>query len=121
MKTKEIIVCIIVLGLLMITMSNVFATGEIDFNSLENNTSNTTNTNTDDDFENIPVANTNTETNTNVASNVNTNIDKDGNPVNNAAGDLPKTGIDNSILIIVAICGISAIYAHKKIKDYNIK
>jgi len=35
--------------------------------------------------------------------------------------DLPQTGLSNAVIIILAICGISAIYAFKKIKEYDIK
>lgn len=48
------------------------------------------------------------------------------NTANNAANNmtnttLPKTGVANStsVIVLITICGISAIYAYNKIKDYK--
>ena len=51
------------------------------------------------------------------------------NTVNNAVNNTNKTnnttptthadaGLDQSVLLIIAICGISAVYAYKKIREY---
>lgn len=44
-------------------------------------------------------------------------------PVNNAVGNatLPKTGISDSVpvVVLIVIFGISAVYAYNKIKDYK--
>ena len=43
------------------------------------------------------------------------------NKVNNTTNTLPKTGIEDSPATIIMIIGvISAIYAYKKIRDYNV-
>ena len=36
---------------------------------------------------------------------------------------LPKTGVteDITVMFFIIVCAISAIYAYKKIRDYNIK
>lgn len=51
-----------------------------------------------------------------------TNTSVYNNTTNDATNTLPQTGIgDNTgMIIIVGICVISAIYAYKKIRDYNI-
>ena len=36
-----------------------------------------------------------------------------------ANGNLPKTGVDYTALIIMAVCAISGVYAYLKIRDYN--
>lgn len=43
------------------------------------------------------------------------------NTVNTVTTTLPKTGIANStpVVILIAIFGISAVYAYKKIRDYK--
>ena len=43
------------------------------------------------------------------------------NTVNTVTTTLPKTGIANStpVIILIAIFGISAVYAYKKIRDYK--
>ena len=111
-KTKELIVCIIsIVALILAVSTNVFAT---DINALlgqsndtftnieETNTNTTTNTNTN-------VSNTLLNTNTNVNTNANTNTTT-----------IPNTGVDYSVVLIIGVCVISAVYAHKKISDYNV-
>lgn len=41
----------------------------------------------------------------------------------NTTTTLPKTGVTDGyvVAILIAVCGISAIYAYRKIRDYNIK
>ncbi len=69
------------------------------------------------DVENIPEGeNTNTNLNTNNNSNTNTNT----NVNENRPATTPYTGIgDYSGLIFVAIFTVSAIYAYKKVREYN--
>ena len=67
---------------------------------------------------------TNNFTNTNNSTNNTTNnsTNRVNNTVNNATRNtttMPNTGVDYSILFIVAVCGVSAIYAYKKISDYK--
>jgi len=40
-------------------------------------------------------------------------------PNNSNKNELPDTGLDTPSIAIVAICVISAIYAYKKVRDYN--
>ncbi len=68
-------------------------------------------------------SNTNTNTNTNTNNNTNTNTNNNTNTNRNAntnSSKLPQTGIqDYTIGIMIIICIASAIYAYKKVKDYN--
>lgn len=116
-KTKEIIICVITVAVLMLTIvTDVFATGSID--ELLNDVNNTT-------FNTIPEENTtaNTTTNNTVNNAINNTVNNTtNNAVNNATSNnttMPNTGVDYSVVFIIAVCGISAIYAYKKIKDYN--
>ena len=68
--------------------------------NLENNT----------EFEEIIGTNTNTNVNTNINTNVN----------NNTTNTMPNTGVSYSSLVIIAIAAVSAVYAYKKIKEYNV-
>lgn len=119
-KTKELIICIIsIIVLCLAIATNVFATETPDLNSLMAN-NNTENNN----FEQIGEAtnNTNINTNTNVNTNTNTNINANinANTNTNTTKSIPYTGIDYSVIVIIAICGVSAVYAYKKIRDYNV-
>ena len=82
-------------------------------NSTENNTSKNTNAN-----------NANKNGNNTNTNNANANKNKNNNTNNSSIynnTDLPKTGVENSIpvVVLVAIFGISAVYAYKKIDDYK--
>ena len=122
-KTNLVKVVSILLGSLMVILfsTNVFAAENNDTsfqdltgtlgNSTENNTSKNTNANNANKNGN----NTNTN-NANANKNNNTN---NSSIYNNT--DLPKTGVESSIpvVVLVAIFGISAVYAYKKIDDYK--
>ncbi len=116
------VVSILLVSLMVILFStNVFAAENNDTsfqdltgtlgNSTENNTSKNTNANNANKNGN----NTNTN-NANANKNNNTN---NSSIYNNT--DLPKTGVESSIpvVLLVAIFGISAVYAYKKIDDYK--
>lgn len=110
-KTKELIICLIAIIALVLTITtNVFAQ---DINALLNEANN-------NEFEQIIDNNT---TPNNVAKN-NTNTStatvNNTNNTNNTTKTIPYTGIDYSVVLIIAICGISAVYAYKKIRDYNV-
>lgn len=113
-KTKELIVCIITLIVLVLSIvTNVFASdimdslntsGNKNVQEIEKRGNNTTN--------NFSNTNNNTNNSTNKVNNTTKNVNKN-------TTTMPNTGVDYSILFIVAVCGISAIYAYKKISDYK--
>ncbi len=118
------VVSILLVSLMVILFStNVFAAENNDTsfqdltgtlgNSTENNTSKNTNAN-----------NANKNGNNTNTNNANANKNKNNNTNNSSIynnTDLPKTGVENSIpvVVLVAIFGISAVYAYKKIDDYK--
>lgn len=106
-KTKELIICIISIAVLMLALvTDVFAASGVETLA--------------EDLNNVNVIgqggnNTNNSVNNNVNNTVNNAVN---NKVNNTTS-IPNTGVDYSVVFIIAVCGISAIYAYKKIRDYN--
>jgi len=133
-KLIKLFLVITVALVLAISATTSFAADEIidftDTTQSSNNTSSNTNTNTNTNSNtNSNSSNTNTNTNSSnsIAANntnsstyntTNTNTNKTANTNTN----LPKTGIaeTGSIVFIVVALGISAVYAFKKVRDYNI-
>ena len=116
------VVSILLVSLMVILFStNVFAAENNDTSfqdltgTLGNTTENNTSKNTNANNANKNGNNTNTN-NANANKNNNTN---NSSIYNNT--DLPKTGVESSIpvVVLVAIFGISAVYAYKKIDDYK--
>ena len=115
---KELIISIVMLIVFLVIGLNfsVFATNaSISFNLAGNNSSNNTipqnNTiqqnNTIEKDQEIPQNNTVIPTN----NTTNTN--------NSSTKDVPNTGLEDTPWLIIAVCGVSAIFAFKKIKEYN--
>ena len=94
-KTKELIVCII-----------------SDINALLGQSNDT--------FTNIEETNKNTNTNTSTNTNVSNTVLNTNTNVNTNTTTIPNTGVDYSVVLIIGVCVISAVYAHKKISDYNV-
>ena len=129
-KTKELIIMILSVTVLFFAIAtNVFATDDVqDLNSLLGN-SNNANANVNNDYNEIGNVNNNAVNNNvvnndalnniNNSENVNNVNDNVNNNVNNNSG-MPYTGVNSSAIVFIVICGISAIYAYKKIRDYNV-
>lgn len=117
MKTKEIIICLVAIFALILTITtNVFAQ---DINALLNGST------SENTFTNIEEENTTTLNNTttnNVVNNTTTNVNNTNINANANTNKttMPDTGVSYSSVVIIAICGISAIYAYKKIREYNV-
>ena len=86
-------------------------------NTNANTNSNTnSNTNTNSLSATVGAANTNkANTNTNKAANTNK-----ANTNTNKASKLPYAGADSSLVVVVIALAASAVYAYKKVSDYNI-
>ncbi len=121
---------VILLSVVLIGTTGVFAADELDFDLDDNTSSNTSNTsnssNTSNTANNTNTnrSNTNTNsnnTNTNNTNKNNANTNKNSSTYNNANTNLPKTGIEDSIptAVLIVIFAISAVYAYKKISDYK--
>ena len=125
-KSRSKILMVIILTILMLicVTSSVFAdnTAIILPTGTDNNTANSV-ANAENTTENTKTNSTET---TNIAANNTTSILTSNNTVsqyntttNTTA--LPKTGESDIYVVtaLIAICGVSAIYAYKKIRDYN--
>ena len=114
-RTKEILISLLAIIVLILAITtNLFATSADDLlNALGNNQNNNT------------VTKIQSKDNNNTNNNTNNNNNKLNNVVNNKANVSNATehadaGVDYSIVFIIAVCGVSAIYAYKKIRDYNV-
>lgn len=75
-------------------------------------------------YKNNTATNTNTNSNTNTNTSLNTNSNNTSNNTNSSLynnTNLPKTGIGDSIpvVVLIVVFGISAVYAYNKIKEYK--
>ena len=124
-KTKLIkgFLIIIVAFALVFNVSTVFAADNntIDFVDVTNRSSSDSNTNGNNTNTNSNSNNTNTNSNTNRNTNSNSNSSS-YNTNKNKNTNLPKTGIaeTGSIVCVVFALAVSAVYAFKKLRDYNI-
>lgn len=110
MKNSKVIMEIVIIISLLFALSTVVLADntQIIIGGGSTNTQNDTATN-------VPNV-VNTTTNTNVNTNTNTSY-----RTNTNTETLPKTGVTDGyvVAILVTVCAISAIYAYKKIRDYN--
>lgn len=115
MKNKSMVLVGIIIALIIMLFSNVvFADATI---IIGGNT--TQNTQTENTVQNTTA---NTTTNTTQTPSTTTNVSTTTNRVNTTE-KLPQTGVTDGyvVAILVVVCAISAIYAYRKIRDYNIK
>lgn len=89
-------------------------TGEDDLNSTNNTTMLLPETNTTNTTGTQPVNNT-----TSIIQPV---VDNNNTAENGTENSLPQTGVteDITVMFFIVVCVVSAIYAYKKIRDYNI-
>lgn len=122
-ESKILVTIVILLGMLF--LSNQVKADDIINNNVPVVTPNTI-TNNAIGNENTNTGNTNTAVN-NVSSNSivspttnNTATNKTNSSTYNTT-DLPKTGAEDYtvVFIIMGVCGIAAIYAYRKMNDYN--
>lgn len=112
MKNSKVIMKIVIIISLLFALSTVVWADntQIIIGGGSTNTQNDTATNVPNVVMNTTTTNTNVNTNTNTSYRTNTNTET-----------LPKTGVTDGyvVAILVTVCVISAIYAYKKIRDYN--
>lgn len=104
-----------------ITASTADNTNASATNTNNTNTANVSNTGNTANVA-APITNTNTNRNTNTntnTNNTNNNVSTYNNTVKNAT-NLPRTGSNNSkAILMIVVFAISAVYAYKKVSDYN--
>ena len=119
---KEILVVLLIVAIMVAISGSVFATGQINIPGINTDANAVTETNT----ITINTINTNTTTNTVVNTAVitpvttNTTTNTQGSQYTNTS--LPQTGdaSDYAIFAVIAVAIVVAIYAYKKVRDYNI-
>ncbi len=137
---KKLVIVMLSLALVAVCSGKVFAADDDLFTSVgtSNNTATSDNSATGNEAAtNSGAESTNTSANsslttTNTANTAATNNTTRNTSTNNVAttntasrnvtNTLAKTGLSNSgsvIALVVAVCGISAIYSYKKVNDYK--
>lgn len=125
LNSKKIIALLVVLLVVIgICVIPVQASDIIDLDNLLQ-TNQTTDTNVVNDINtNSLYNNTTTNTVTNTTANTMTNnsiVQPYVNKTSTSGNNLPQTGVteDITVMFFIIVCVILAIYAYKKIKDYN--
>lgn len=126
---KKIIICLIAILMVMVVATKTLATdgntsiGDM-LNEMKKENQNLTINGTDepDEIESgNRITNTNTNINTDNNKNLNVNENQNENENENKPTTTPYTGIgDYSVIVFIVIFAISAVYAYKKIRDYNV-
>ena len=137
MKNLKIVKAIIMVMVILVTLAiggRVFAANNTTDNlaledlspntSTSGNNASTTGNNTTGTAGNNAVLNSSSaqnRSNTLNTSAITNNTSNRTNTSNSANTSLPKTGVESAVpvVLIIVICGISAVYAYKKIKDYR--
>lgn len=127
MKKTNLIkgILLILLSIVLIGTTGVYAANDLssgldeELLNLTDSGNSTKKDNTEKDNNIIENNNVNNSVNNNVNNNKSSIYNNVNNTTNNT--NLPKTGIGDSIptMVLVVVFGISAIYAYKKIKEYN--
>lgn len=119
-NVKKVIICILAIALVVLAVkTNVFASDSLSeniFETLGNQNANGTPEQIENRNQNVQNENSNKDSNSNLNTNKNTN--KNANTAN--ASEHADAGVDYSIVFIIAICGVSAVYAYRKIRQYNV-
>lgn len=118
MSLKKGLIIMIVLAILFIISSKVLATGTSDGPIGINIQANPTTTNTETNTESNTTTNEVTQPTINTAA---TPTNTQGSTYQNTA--LPQTGdaSDYAIFMLIVVAIVVAIYAYKKVREYNIK
>ena len=119
-NVKKVIICILAIALVVLVIrTDVFAADDL-FNAFATGNENTTPEQIENrGNQNVENVNSNKDSNTNTNTNTNKNVNNNKSNMSNAS-EHADAGVDYSIVFIIAICGISAVYAYKKIRQYNV-
>lgn len=120
---------VILLSVVLIGTTGVFAADELDFDLDDNTSSNTSNTsnssntanNTNTNKNNTNTNSNKSNTNTNNTNTNNANANKNSSTYNNTNTNLPKTGLtDYSVLfVVIGALAVIGIVAYKKANYYK--
>ena len=123
-NVKKVIICILAIALVVLAAkTNVFASDSLSeniFETLGNQNANGTPEQIENRNQNVQNENSNKDSNSNLNTNSNTNKNTNKNANTANASEHADAGVDYSIVFIIAICGVSAVYAYRKIRQYNV-
>ena len=93
----------------------------IENNTTEENATNTENENSTENSTNSASNNTSTNNTSNNTSKYNNTVNTSNSSKYNNSANLPDTGLEDSFptVALIIVFGVSAIFAYKKIKEYN--
>lgn len=116
-KIAKLVLVVLMVVMISCVGVDVFAADNVTYKDLQsvlNGTGN--NSATNNTVNNTTGSNATNKTNTLNTSGLTNNTAK-----NTTNTTLPKTGIESttSVVVLITICGISALYAYKKIRDYK--
>ena len=134
MLREKVLVSLVVVLLVAVTIGNVVSLATEPTVTINPTAGNNVGVTITTDNNKNTNANTNSKTNTNSLSatvgaantnkaNTNTNKAANTNKANtntNKASKLPYAGADSSLVVVVIALAASAVYAYKKVSDYNI-
>ena len=128
-NSKNVIMVILIIVILGLLGAQVMATNDDPITNLDNlnleiGTTNEVNDTTNQEAVNQEVVNqevVNYETPAIVQPDTNIENEED-EPVEGADEKLPQTGVteDITVMFFIVVCAVSAVYAYKKIRDYNV-
>ena len=121
-RKSRILLSIAIIALIFVLLGNSYSLATeggntVTITATTENTGSSDNTNTNTD--------TNTNTNVNAVSNVTSIVSSNNNTANNTSNtttntsSLPHTGTDSKTVLLVVVFALSAVYAYKKVNDYN--
>ncbi len=126
-RKSRILLSIAIIALIFVLLGNSYSLATeggntVTITATTENTGSSDNTNTNTD--------TNTNTNVNAVSNVTSIVSSNNNTANNTStyntsntttntSSLPHTGTDSKTVLLVVVFALSAVYAYKKVNDYN--
>ena len=121
-KSKKMLIVIMVVVILMMVGNRVMAANALNLQiTSPNSTTNAPSTNATD-------TNSTSTNSTNTAGNISAPVTNQQQSTNTQGSvykndNLPQTGIteDYTMIILVIICIVSAVYAFKKIREYKVK
>ena len=120
-NVKKLIVCLVAILLVVGVTFKTYATSDNFFNELNEMLQNESgNISNNENAEQIPEGTNTDNVNENLNANVNTNTSNNTNVNENLPSTTPHAGIGSYAgLIFVVIFAVSAVYAYKKIREYN--
>ena len=133
-KTKELIICILAIMVLILSiMTDVFARDDIDtLTGNKNKETEQIENKTDDDDDDLgdddddlgdddddDLGDDDDDDDSGNNNSAGNNSNSRNNNSNNNTPKMPNAGVDYSIVFVIVVCGVSTIYAYKKIRDYK--